>query len=270
MKYFVVSDIHGYYGYLIDALNEAGFSQDNINHKLIICGDLFDRGHEACKLQEYILSLISNDKVILIRGNHEDLYLQMCASLPELCADNSILFSHHYSNRTFDTAKQLTQKSTSWALSHGEEFKKLALSTPFVQQIIPAMRNYFETENYIFVHGWIPCCRDGKPPHYIRGRVYKYFEDWRNSSEKDWEQARWLNGMLLYHDYDIKETGKTIVCGHWHTSFAHSKYSGICSSEFDKDAIFKPYISNSEKGNIIAIDGCVAHTHKVNCVVIED
>ena len=38
----------------------------------------------------------------------------------------------------------------------------------------------------------------------------------------------------------ITETGKTIVCGHWHCSFGHAKYEGK-GGEFDNDPDFSPY-----------------------------
>jgi hypothetical protein len=37
-------------------------------------------------------------------------------------------------------------------------------------------------------------------------------------------------------------------------------------SEFEEDAIWDPYYANG----IIAIDGCTAHTGKVNVLVLED
>lgn len=57
---------------------------------------------------------------------------------------------------------------------------------------------------------------------------------------------------------------KTIICGHWHSSYGHSKIDGKCS-EFGKDAIFTPYYG---KG-IIAIDACTAHSGFINCIVLE-
>ena len=77
MKYYVTADIHGYFGELEEELVSLGFFEDKEPHKLIICGDLFDRGQEALKLQDFILDLISEDKVILIRGNHEDLAIKL-------------------------------------------------------------------------------------------------------------------------------------------------------------------------------------------------
>lgn len=71
--------------------------------------------------------------------------------------------------------------------------------------------------------------------------------------------------MELAEEWNIKEPGKTIVCGHWHASFGHSVYAKRCS-EFMSDAIFNPYVSEG----IIAIDACTAHSGFVNCIVIED
>ena len=47
MKYYVVADVHGFYREFIEAINDKGFFNDTEPHKLIICGDLFDRGEEA-------------------------------------------------------------------------------------------------------------------------------------------------------------------------------------------------------------------------------
>ena len=74
MKYYVTSDIHGFYTPLRDVLTRAGYFEDVEPHKLVIAGDLFDRGGEALELQDFILSLMERDEVILVRGNHEDLF----------------------------------------------------------------------------------------------------------------------------------------------------------------------------------------------------
>ena len=55
MKYYVVADVHGFCSILKDALKEKGFFNDEEPHKLIVCGDLFDRGGEAVELQNFIL-----------------------------------------------------------------------------------------------------------------------------------------------------------------------------------------------------------------------
>lgn len=57
MRYFVTADPHGFFTIMHDALIAQGFDEDNPEHKLVICGDLMDRGKEARKMQAYILSL---------------------------------------------------------------------------------------------------------------------------------------------------------------------------------------------------------------------
>ena len=126
-------------------------------------------------------------------------------------------------------------------------------------KIIPAMVDYFETEKYIFVHGWIPCESIRQHPY-----AFTHFriEDWRNATEQQWGCARWTNGMDAAHDGVIEE-GKDIVCGHWHSSYDHSRYERKCS-EFGDDADFTPYYG---KG-IIAIDVCTVHSGKINCLIL--
>ena len=117
------------------------------------------------------------------------------------------------------------------------------------------------TTGYIFVHGWIPCTTIKLSPEHTE---YVPIPDWRNAGATLWSKARWINGMAAAHA-GITETGKTIVCGHWHCSFGHAKYEGK-GREFDNDPDFSPYCA---KG-ILAIDACTAVSGKVNCIVIDD
>ena len=94
MRYYVASDIHGFFTPLAKALEEAGYYQDTDPHKLLILGDLFDRGSEAVKLQDFILELMEKDEVILIRGNHEDLFAELVTE------DGGQPYSSHVSNGT--------------------------------------------------------------------------------------------------------------------------------------------------------------------------
>lgn len=80
---------------------------------------------------------------------------------------------------------------------------------------------------------------------------------------KMWQTARWINGMKAVQTCPIP--GKTVVCGHWHASYGHSKYEGK-GSEFGEDADFTPYMG---KG-IIAVDASTANSGMVNCIIIED
>ena len=154
MRYYVVSDIHGFHSQLIAALNQAGFFADQQPHKLIVLGDLFDRGKEAKELEAFISDLMDKDLVILIRGNHEDLYEDL------VTVDKGIGLNHHISNGTYDTALQLSGFDPVIATIRHYDFAEAAQQTIYYQKIIPAMRDFYETEHYVFVHGWIPCFRE--------------------------------------------------------------------------------------------------------------
>ena len=250
MKYYVVADVHGFYSILHKALDDAGFFAETQPHMLLVLGDLFDRGTEAKQLQDFILELMENNSVILVRGNHEDLYEELVTK------DEGRAFSHHRHNGTYDTGLQLTGIDMAIARFDHTAFANAGRRTPYYKTIIPAMRDWFETDHYVFVHGWIPC--------YIRlGHSYEFREDWRDANPNEWEQARWYNGIEAAAQGCTEE--KTVVCGHWHTSYGHSRFEHK-GSEFDMDADFSPYIAPG----IIALDACTIHSRKINVYVIED
>lgn len=249
MKYYVVADVHGFHSILKSALSEAGFFSDPDPHKLLVLGDLFDRGHEAKELQDFILGLMGKKEVILVKGNHEDLFLQM------ITEDRGLPYSHHKSNGTYDTALQLTGFDPVMAQVRNYEFADKALMTPYCQEIIPSMLDYYETKHYVFTHGWIPCIHE-------RNGTYSHYDTWRGANDLEWMRARWVNGM------DAAQTAaddKTVVCGHWHASYGHARLEKKCS-EFGPDADFSPYYGPG----VIAIDACTAYSKKINILIIED
>lgn len=248
MRYYVASDIHGFYTEFHRALTQAGYFNDTEPHKLILLGDLFDRGREAKKIEVFVLDLLDKDEVILIRGNHEDLFEELVTD------DHGTPYKHHMSNGTFDTAMQLTHFDLETAVFEPDAFVAAAKQTPFFLRILPKMHPYYETAQHIFVHGWIPCIREKTG--------YSYRADWRNATDMEWREARWYNGI----DAAINsQDEKTIVCGHWHASYGHAKYLNR-GNEFGPNACFEPYYNTG----IIAIDGCTAYSGIVNVVVIED
>ena len=257
MRYYVVADVHGFFSELKVALTEKGFFNDEIPHKLIVCGDIYDRGTEALLLQEFILELLSKDEVILIKGNHEDLTLQLLNQWHR----GSYLFQHHHTNGTIDTVCQLTKSTIQDVYNDSEQVGRKLLKNCYIQEIIPAMLDYYETEHYIFTHGWIPCTPIETDTNETN---YAYMEDWRNANEISWNKARWINGMEAAHS-GVIENGKTIVCGHWHCSFGHSRYEKD-GGEFDNHPNFNPYYADG----IIALDACTTISKKINCIVIDD
>lgn len=258
MRYYVVSDIHGFFDELKTALTKAGFFEDKKPHKLVICGDLLDRGKQSLQVQSFVLDLLEKDQVILIRGNHEDLLLEMIKQWDE----KSFFYHYHNSNGTLGTVLQLTKSKDSDLLFRPNTVKQKLLESPFVKNIMPSMLDYYETANYIFVHGWIPCFIDNWID--VNKPLYSFNPNWRNSTKNQWNDCRWINGQEAAFN-KIIEPHKTIVCGHWHCSFGHANYEGK-GKEFDHNSDFSPYYS---KG-IIAIDGATAYSKMVNCIVLED
>ena len=95
-----------------------------------------------------------------------------------------------------------------------------------------------------------------------RDKSYSYITSWREADGVQWEKARWFNGIDAAQTADEE---KTIICGHWHTSYGHRKYENK-GSEFGDDADFTPYYGPG----VIGIDACTAHSGMVNCLVIDD
>lgn len=219
MRYYVVSDVHGYYTYFRQALTEAGFFDDVEPHKLILCGDLLDRGQEANQLIDFMIELLEKDMLIYILGNHEELFVQCLQEIArggvhEIASG----VSHHYFNKTWDTLLQISKMSETEAYNRSSELVRCVMSSPFYRQLLPICVDYFETSRYIFTHGWIPCFQD-MDGYNVK---YSFDPDWREADITSWHKARWCNGRDLACKYHIIEPSKTIVCGHWHTSYGHA------------------------------------------------
>ena len=105
VKYFCISDIHSYYSAMLYALTSKGFDIENSNHKVIICGDAFDRGDDTIKVFEFMKKLQSQDRLIYIKGNHEDLFFDCLNDM----LSNRTPSSHHFHNKTVKTICQLCE-----------------------------------------------------------------------------------------------------------------------------------------------------------------
>lgn len=258
MKYFVISDVHSFYDPMKKALDDAGFDPKNKNHTLISLGDNFDRGDDTIKVWNYLKSL---ERKILIRGNHEDLLIDL---INKREADR-----YDYSNGTVSTLCQLAGHNI-------EEFKvpysysylgyaipvaiyEKAKKTGIINYINKNEINYIEIGNYIFTHGWIPF--DGISQHPIWGLALS--KDWREiTSSNLWENYRFCHtlNMLSYKKYTVPKD-KILVVGHWDTISMHNKYDK--SHPAQDSSIFYDK-------NFIGIDACTALTNKCNVFTFED
>ena len=245
MKFFVVSDIHSFYTPLKKALDEAGFDPKNETHWLISCGDALDRGGESEEVLHYLMSL---ERKILVKGNHDILL--------EECCKREFPYSYDFSNGTARTINDLG------GAGEGYPFDKCCENTwNRTAAYRASLVNYFETKNYIFCHSWIPTLANESFD--TLNISYKYIEDWRNATNSLWEEAMWGNPFYLAAQ-GLNKTGKTIVFGHFHASWPRAKYEG--KPEFGYGSDFSPYYGDG----YIALDACCAASGKINVVVIED
>ena len=117
-------------------------------------------------MQDFVLGLMERDEVILVRGNHEDCITELADNFLSYLFGGDLKHTHHYVNGTLDTAAQLTGFDLPSMREAPYSFVAELRSTPYFRKIIPATKDYFETENYIFTHGWIPCVRTGAYERY--------------------------------------------------------------------------------------------------------
>lgn len=245
-KYFVVSDVHSAYTQLMNALIKAGFNQNNCEHKVIICGDLFDRMDETVKCFEFVKELQKQNRLIYIRGNHESL-LKDCVNEIRM---GEIPSWHHMSNGTIKSVCQFCGQSE-WIIYDPTWSDKIYKTMqPILDFIDENCVDYYEVGDYIFTHAWLP--------------TYSHLENFRDADKFDWEEARWCNPIKMWENPKCRIDGKTVVVGHWHTSAAHSKIHNN-GSEWGDNACFDPFYDEG----IIMIDGCVAYSGQINCIVIE-
>ena len=230
-KLFVVSDIHGFYTPLKEALDRAGFDRENPDHLLVCCGDYFDRGNENVQVLQFFERLKHK---VLLRGNHEDMLLKLLQT--------GRLLPHHYINGTFTT---LTDFLGRYCIEPGNDAIDFSGKTRTVDRLCQFMEetvDYYETEHYVFVHGWLP--EKALTP-----------EQRQQAGAEGWAKARWVKWTERYQGTSPLPD-KTLICGHMPTYFARGR------TQNDSSIFY---------GNgLIAIDAGTADTKRINVLVLEE
>lgn len=236
-RLFVVSDIHGHYTQLKEALDAAGFDEKNGAHLLICCGDLFDRGRENRRVYDYVRGL---EHKVLVRGNHDqrlrEILTQKRADVYDLYNGAEVTLEEFFGPGCVNEYGDLRLPK------HGKMAGKLC-------RLIDGMADYFETKHYVFVHGWIPTLPGKK----------EALADWRNADAVAWRSSRHLEWMSLYGSPAMLPD-KTIVCGHRPTRLG-------CQVD--------PKRSPTDTGifygqGMIAIDAGTIRSGHVNVLVLEE
>ena len=236
---FVVSDIHGHYSEMKKALDSAGFDPENETHVFVNCGDLFDRGAENTEVYRFVNSL---KRKILIRGNHEDI-------LYRILKNKKITYREVW-NGTDITLRQLIGED-SIDSDFNFVYEPYEAKIEEILDFIDSMINYYETEKYVFTHGWLPV--------EIFDRTPEIIPNWREADALYWKDARWLQWQEMYGVGALLDD-KTIVCGHRPTSMGDMYDT---NREPDDSSIFYG-------DRMIAIDACTVRSGRVNVLVVED
>lgn len=295
-KYFVCSDIHGFYDEWIDSLNKAGFKKEDPSHVLIVLGDIFDRGTQPLEVYKFIREL-PRQRRILIRGNHEQLLREL------VYRGYSLQHDHH--NRTIDTlfqlmgyesyedfsfqkylearqekafpgSKEFVDISEKWDKKREQVFNNELIRDVLAWIDSDEWSDYFETGKHIFVHSYIPLRKFVDLPktyqlgYFVYYKDDEYREDWRNATPTEWDDAKW--GCPWKHEQrGLNKTGKTIVCGHWHTSdfFNNLLYKSQKSKQLDIK-ISNPIFKSDKYPGLIGLDACTALTKVVNVLVLKE
>ena len=243
-KLFVTSDVHSYFDELMRALNQAGFDINNEGHIFVCCGDLLDRGAFPRKCLKFVNDLPDNRK-ILIRGNHEVLAMD--------CVARGYFGQHDMWNGTFETIQLLSDYwQDPYAVPEDDVIESFSKNPEWIKYYNSTVY-YKEVGDYVFTHGWIPSGGTTEYP------VYE--ADWR---DKPFKEAIWANGMEMWNR-GVKVPNKTVVCGHWHASYGHTKLHGIDPTTATNNILNSAFKDNG----IIALDSSVPRSRFLNVEVIE-
>lgn len=252
VKNFVVSDIHDHFDLLKAALECSGFDINNEGHRLIVCGDAFYSGPQPGELFCFLRELSEKGKLIFIYGNHDIELLdnlkaqRFTRPLNRKCAELVVSYLTGKENLT------------------DEEIISECARLGFTSFLEKTPVWYYENENYVFTHGFIP----------TEKKAYK--PTWRDATEREWRTAAARgDAMALSLRYGVCEPRKTIVCGHYSAARCYLM-KDASQEDWDnkiyKDVScvpaegFKPFLGET----FIALDQSVKKTGFMNCIVLEE
>lgn len=183
--YFVFSDVHG----CLDEMNELLKYWNKENEQLIFLGDMIDRGSDSFGVIKKLMELkqIYKEQVIILRGNHEENFIEWI---------NSKQIDYFYDYATIQSFyDNLNQFKKSTINQHCEYIKR---KYPEMIRFLKGLPYHYETSSCIFVHAGINL----------------NIPNWRN----DKETMLWAREEYLYSSV---MSIKRIFSGHTPTRLLH-------------------------------------------------
>lgn len=264
MKYFFVSDIHGQYDKLIDALQKNNFNE--VVDTLVVLGDSFDRGTKSLEVLKFILSC-RNHTIVL--GNHD-------LRLKDLILNKAYPNAADVSNGVLETLHSFCGDDSIQDIENALcRFVYDADLDPIRKMVIQYLNEgvyALEWDNLIATHGWLPTLSTSSTAFNEIGdcvNVVKYEVDpnWRNATKEDWERATWAHSGEMFSNKAF--TDKTLIVGHWHAwRLRRMAERGCQPFDIGEKIDFSTFIYEDK---LIAIDGCTNATDGlVNVFVYEN
>lgn len=304
MKYFIFSDIHSFFTPLKTALDEKGFDLNNPNHCCVVLGDIFDRGKETRQIYNFLKS-IPEDRLVLVRGNHEYLF--------ENLLEKEYPDSYDFSNGTVRTFCSMAYKQGK-KIKEKEEFLFINASLVFNRQRLSLIDSNLVRDDGAealvakqCIELWKDIVKKVK-----KSEIYQWFKtaNWVNY----WEEGNFIgvhsfiplrlqpyydSKQLFYHVYNsfvfaldyIPDWRENASADEWESAtwgcpyrcfdsnlFKEEIKKGktlICghwsASDFNKRYLMQKNNFNAYIGkNLIALDATTALSNQVNVLVIED
>lgn len=159
---YAISDIHGYNEKLQRWITQLGNEKTFCagNNKLVLLGDYIDRGPESFKTLELIRKLqlaCGKENIIVLRGNHEDWFLDFLAGKGDewLAEDEEFNTSKTFLTlEQMDSLKQLALAKNKDKI-YGYIKKCIKENHRELISWLQKLSYYYETEKRIFVHAGI-------------------------------------------------------------------------------------------------------------------
>jgi len=174
-KIICIGDVHGELEKLKSLFSKLQFTKEDT---IIFLGDYIDRGKDSKGVIDFIISLKDKCNLITLKGNHESFFLETLKYPSGKMADSWMMNGGMKCLESYVPMDKWDSQDPVEEMQklHGEFFGNLQLT--------------YETENFIFVHGYL-------------------------SHELDLEdQEEFLCLWGRYTDIWPHKSVKTVVCGH--------------------------------------------------------
>ena len=192
-RYYAIGDIHGrldLYEALIAAIEGEIAAAPGIEHRIIVLGDLVDRGPDSAGVVERTRVWQQSRNVRVLAGNHEEMFLAAFEK-PEALrhflkhGGRETVLSYGFSSRQL------------WDLTLEEIFERLPQVVPQdVRDYIASFETMIRAGDYVFVHAGV--------------------DPTRPLGEQKRSDLLWIRDRFLSHEGPLE---KVVV--HGHTIFDH-------------------------------------------------